>query len=104
MRKAIKYFIGTKNFSSFTSDEPQKNRIREISYFQMHKRKNLIIFTIKGRSFLRYMVRIIIGTIIDIGRGKIPFESIDKIFAAKDRRMAGRTAKAKGLTLEKVEY
>lgn len=104
MRKAIKFFIGTKNFSSFTSDEPQKNRIREISSFQMQKIKDLIIFTIKGRSFLRYMVRNIVGTIIDIGRGKIQVDSIPDIFAAKDRRLAGRTAKAKGLTLEVVEY
>lgn len=104
MRKAAKYFIGTKNFSSFTSDEPKKNRIREISFFQIEKKKDLIIFTVKGKSFLRYMVRIIVGTIIDVGRGKIPADSILEIFTAKDRRLAGRTAKAKGLILKEVEY
>lgn len=104
MRKAVKYFIGEHDFSSFTSDEPNKRRIREITEFKMKKTKQEIIFIIKGKSFLRYMVRNIIGTIIDVGRGKIPPEHIPAIFEAKDRRKAGQVAPAKGLTLDKVEY
>jgi len=104
MRAATKHFIGQKNFSSFTSDEPQKKRIREITEFTMKTRGEEITFTIVGRSFLRYMVRNIIGTIIDVGRGKIEPEDIPEIFAAKDRRKAGRTAPANGLTLAKVDY
>jgi len=104
MRKAVPYFIGEKNFSSFTSDEPQKNRTREVSEFTMRVRGEEIIFTISGKSFLRYMVRNIIGTIIDVGRGKIEHKDIPAIFAAKDRRKAGQTAPARGLTLVKVDY
>ena len=104
MRKAVPYFIGEKNFSSFTSDEPQKNRIRDVSAFTMRVKGEEIIFTISGKSFLRYMVRNIIGTIIDVGRGKIEVKDIPAIFQAKDRREAGQTAPARGLTLAKVEY
>ncbi len=104
MRKAVPYFIGEKNFSSFTSDEPQKNRVRGVSGFTMRVRGEEIIFTISGKSFLRYMVRNIIGTIIDVGRGKIDIKDIPVIFGAKDRRKAGQTAPARGLTLAKVEY
>ena len=104
MRKAIPYFIGQKDFSSFTSDEPQKNRLRTVSEFTMRVRGQEITFTISGKSFLRYMVRNIMGTIIDVGRGKINLSDIPAIFEAKDRRKAGQTAPARGLTLAKVEY
>lgn len=104
MKKAVKYFIGEKDFSSFTSDEPQKKRTRGVSKFKMQVKGEEIIFTLQGRSFLRYMVRNIVGTIIDVGRGKIEYKDIPAIFAAKDRRRGGRTAPAKGLTLAKVLY
>jgi tRNA pseudouridine38-40 synthase len=104
MRKAVPYFTGEKDFSSFTSDEPQKNRNREVTEFSMRVRGEEITFTIKGKSFLRYMVRNIMGTIIDVGRGKIDVKDIPGIFAAKDRRMGGQTAPPGGLTLARVEY
>lgn len=104
MRKAVKFFIGTKDFSSFTSDEPKKNRLRTITDFSMNVKQNNIRFTIKGKSFLRYMVRNMIGTIIDVGRGQLSLNDIPGIFEAKDRRKAGITAKAKGLTLFEVKY
>lgn len=104
MRQCVPHFIGEKNFSSFTSDEPQKQRVREISEFTMKVRGQEITFTIRGKSFLRYMVRNIVGTIIDAGRGKIQPSDIPAIFEAKDRRQAGQTAPGKGLTLAEVEY
>lgn len=104
MRKAVPYFIGEKNFSSFTSDDPQKKRIREVSALTMRVKGEEITFTISGKSFLRYMVRNIIGTIIDVGRGKIDYKDIPAIFAAKDRRKAGQTAPPRGLILAKVHY
>jgi tRNA pseudouridine38-40 synthase len=104
MRKCIPFFIGEKNFSSFTSDDPDKNRIRDISEFTMQVKGEEITFTIAGKSFLRYMVRNIIGTIIDVGRGKLNSKDIPAIFEARDRRAAGQTAPAKGLTLARVEY
>jgi tRNA pseudouridine38-40 synthase len=104
MRKSLKYFRGEKDFSSFTSNEPSKKRIREISKFSMRVKGETIIFSITGKSFLRYMVRNIIGTMIDIGRGKIEPRDLPAIFSARDRRRAGQTAPPGGLTLEKVDY
>ncbi len=104
MRKAAKHFVGAKDFSSFTSDEPGKKRAREIDLFKMQVKNNEILFTVRGKSFLRYMVRNMVGTLIDVGKGKIQADEIPAIFAAKDRRRAGQTAPAKGLTLAKVEY
>jgi len=104
MRRAARHFVGQKDFSSFTSDEPGKKRLREVDQCQMQVRNEEIIFTVRGKSFLRYMVRNMVGTLIDVGRGKIAASDIPAIFAAKDRRQAGQTAPAKGLTLVKVEY
>lgn len=104
MKKAVKYFIGEKNFSSFTSDEPHKNRVRTIDEFKMKVKGDEIFFKVKGKSFLRYMVRNMAGTIIDIGKGKIELDDLPAIFEAKDRRKAGQTAPPGGLTLARVEY
>ncbi|MCU0235471.1 MAG: tRNA pseudouridine(38-40) synthase TruA [Acidobacteria bacterium] len=104
MRRAARHFVGQKDYSSFTSDEPGKKRLREVDRFQMKVKGEEITFTVRGKSFLRYMVRNMVGTLIDVGRGKIAAGDIPAIFAAKDRRRAGQTAPAKGLTLVKVEY
>ena len=104
MRRSLKYFLGERDFTSFTSRETERKKIREISMFKMKVKNEEIVFTVQGRSFLRYMVRNIIGTIVDIGRNRIIPREIAAIFAAKDRRKAGQTAPARGLTLLKVEY
>jgi tRNA pseudouridine38-40 synthase len=104
MRKAARHFVGAKDFSSFTSDEPGKKRAREVDLFKMQVKNEEIIFTVRGKSFLRYMVRNMVGTLIDVGKGKIRADEIPTIFAAKDRRRAGQTAPAKGLTLVRVDY
>ncbi len=104
MRRATRHFIGTKDFTSFSSDEPGKKKVREIDEFIMRVKGEELIFTVRGKSFLRYMVRNMVGTLIDVGRGKIAAADIPDIFAARDRRRAGQTAPAKGLTLVKVEY
>jgi tRNA pseudouridine38-40 synthase len=104
MRRATRHFIGARDFTSFTSDEPEKKKMREVTEFKMQVTKEEIVFTVRGKSFLRYMVRNMVGTIIDVGRGRIKPEDIPDIFAAKDRRRAGQTAPAKGLTLVRVEY
>lgn len=104
MRKAARHFVGTRDFTSFSSDEPGKKKVREVDVCKMQVKKDEITFTVRGKSFLRYMVRNMVGTLIDVGRGKIAADDIPAIFAAKDRRRAGQTAPAKGLTLVKVEY
>jgi tRNA pseudouridine38-40 synthase len=104
MRKAARHFVGANDFSSFTSDEPGKKRTREVDLFKMQVKNVEIIFTVRGKSFLRYMVRNMVGTLIDVGKGKFKADEIPAIFAAKDRRRAGQTAPAKGLTLVRVDY
>lgn len=104
MRKAARYFVGAKDFSSFTADEPGKKRAREVDMFKMQVKNEEITFSVRGKSFLRYMVRNMVGTLIDVGKGKIKTDEIPAIFAAKDRRRAGQTAPAKGLTLVRVDY
>lgn len=104
MKKALRHFRGQKDFSSFTSDTEKKNRVRTITYIRLKRRGDTLILTVKGPAFLRYMVRNIAGTLIDVGRGKIDPGELPDIFAARDRRRSGRTAPARGLTLIKVEY
>lgn len=104
MRRALKYFLGEHDFTSFTSGETERKKIREISTFKMRVKNEEIVFIVQGKSFLRYMVRNMVGTVVDIGRKKIDPRELPVIFAAKNRSMAGQTAPAKGLTLLKVEY
>jgi len=104
MRRCLKHFRGEKDFTSFTSDDPGKNKTRTVDRFVMKVRGDEILFVVTGRSFLRYMVRNMVGTVIDVGRGKLAPGDIPAIFAARDRRRAGQTAPAKGLLLRRVKY
>jgi len=104
MRRSLKHFLGEHDFSSFTSDDPEKKRTRTLDRFDMKVRDETITFTVEGRSFLRYMVRNMVGTVLDVGRGKITPAEIPAIMEARDRRLAGQTAPARGLTLVRVHY
>ncbi|KMT21207.1 tRNA pseudouridine(38-40) synthase TruA [Clostridium cylindrosporum] len=105
MQKAATYFIGEHDFSSFKSQGGStKDSIREIYSLNLTKDGDYITVTIEGNGFLYNMVRIIVGTLIDVGRGRIPYDSIGDIIKSKDRRRAGITAQAHGLYLEKVYY
>jgi tRNA pseudouridine38-40 synthase len=63
-----------------------------------------LIYEVRGRSFLRYMVRKLVGTLLEVGRGRIPADSIPEIFTARDRSRSGPTAPPQGLYLVSVEY
>lgn len=104
MKRALRYFRGEKDFTSFTSDVDKKNKVRSITRIRIKVRHDTIFLTVQGPGFLRYMVRNIAGTLIDVGRGKIAPREIPAIFAAHDRRRAGRTAPPQGLTLLQVDY
>ena len=105
MREACKYFIGKHDFKAFrTEGSSVKTTIRTISQLEIiNNNKNLdIIITADG--FLYNMVRIIVGTLVEVGKGKIKPKDIDNIIKSKDRTKAGPCAPAKGLCLEKVYY
>ncbi len=105
MRDAAYTFVGTHDFSSFkASDSNATTFVRTIEkvYFNCNCGQDLFEIYFQGKGFLKFMVRNMVGTLYDIGRGKISPDELPKILAAKDRRQAGITAPAHGLTLEKV--
>ncbi|MBM2835475.1 MAG: truA [Candidatus Brocadiaceae bacterium] len=105
MTHAAQYLIGTHDFTSFTTRALQeKNRIRTIKKLEMKKEGKYIYFTVEADGFLYNMVRSIVGTLIEVGRGKIAVENMKVILEARNRNWAGPTAPAKGLCLMEVKY
>ncbi len=105
MIQASKYLIGTYDFATFMATNSDVNStIRTIYDISIEKNKELIEFNIEGNSFLRNMVRIIVGTLLYVGFGKIKKENLPKIILDKKREGAGPTAPPQGLFLEKVFY
>jgi tRNA pseudouridine38-40 synthase len=105
MKEAAKYFIGEHDFTSFTSmKSKKKSAIREVYSIDIIKTESGLDINFRGNGFLYNMVRIITGTLIEIGLGNIPMESIPEIMDKKDRSLAGPTAPAQGLFLMEVIY
>lgn len=105
MSKAIDNFIGTHDFASFMGrGSVVKNSIRTIYEIKIESLEDFIEITIEGNSFLRHMVRIIVGTLLNVGSNKTLLEDIPVIIKAENREFAGKTAPAQGLFLEKVYY
>ena len=105
MRKAIKYFEGEHDFKGFkASGTSSKNTIRTIYKAEIKQEGERIIIELEGNGFLYNMVRIISGTIVDVGLGKIKPEEIPEIIESKDRTRAGKTLPPQGLYLVEVYY
>lgn len=108
MERGLKYLEGTHNFKSFTKcDEEIVDYVRKISQVSLvrdSKDVNKIIITFVGTGFLRYMVRNMVGLLIEIGEGKRKPEDIIDILKYEDRRFAGKTAPSCGLYLRNVFY
>ena len=105
MRKAGEYLLGEHDFKSFCGAGAQvKTTVRTIYDFQIKKEDDEICMRITGSGFLYNMVRIIAGTLMEVGNGKYPPEHMKDILEAASRAAAGPTAPARGLTLVKMEY
>lgn len=106
MQKAADYLVGQKDFSSFqAADDVPANPVREIFRAQWSVREGVFLdFFIEANGFLKHMVRNIVGTLVDVGRGKISLADFLKIMEAKDRRLAGMTAPPQGLFLVAINY
>jgi tRNA pseudouridine38-40 synthase len=105
MRKEAACLVGKHDFRSFqASDKRERSSVRKISGINIKKRGTGITIDIEGDGFLYNMVRSIVGTLVDIGRGYLPPGSMKKILEHKDRTKAGPTAPAKGLFLMEVKY
>lgn len=104
MCEEAKSLIGEHDFKGFMSSGSSVNdTVRTIYDITLQKQDNLIILEVEGNGFLYNMVRIIVGTLVDIGRGRIK-ESLKNIIDSKERGMCGHTAPAHGLFLKKVDY
>lgn len=127
LQTAAQLFVGTHDFLSFAATDPdlairnelgpgmdeedvsgRRGSVRTIFSSQWHARKNdqgeLYIFRVRGDGFLHHMVRNLVGTMLDVGRGYTPVEAIPGMLAARSRAAAGPTAPARGLFLHSVEY
>ncbi len=104
LKKAIKKIKGTHDFKSFTSDTEKENYVRRIESITLRQNGSYIFIKIKAKSFLRYMIRNIVGLLLEINENKKRIEDIDKIFASLDRNELGITAPSCGLYLNKIWY
>ena len=105
MKHAAKYFEGEHDFKAFrSSGTSNKNSVREIYKVEIKEENERIILEFTGNGFLYNMVRIMVGTLMDVGLGKIKPESIKDIIDSKERTKAGKTAPAQGLYLVEVYY
>jgi len=108
MRKATRFLTGRHVFRSFTSPAMMKKKdascVRTIKRFQIKKRGHLILFQIEADGFLYHMIRNMVGTLLEVGRGKKIPAAMTAILKAKNRSSAGMTAPSEGLTLLKVKY
>ena len=100
-----KQFIGTYDFSSFcAAGSSVEDTVRTVMNASVERNGDEVIFRVEADGFLYNMVRIMMGTLIDISRGKLPENSIPQIIEAKNRFAAGYTAPARGLYLNKIHY
>lgn len=105
MKEAAAYLVGEHDFKSFCSTDTQvESTVRTIYRLTVEKNGEDIVISVCGNGFLYNMVRIIAGTLLEVGKGKIEPISMVKILNALDRQAAGPTAPAHGLTLVKYEF
>ncbi|TAL68742.1 MAG: tRNA pseudouridine(38-40) synthase TruA [Bacteroidetes bacterium] len=105
MKEACCLLLNHSDFTSFSKLHSEtKTNICKIFDASWDKSDNRLVFTIKADRFLRNMVRAIVGTMVEIGIGKISLEEFDEIILARDRGKAGKSAPAKGLFLADIEY
>lgn len=105
MQQEAKALVGRHDFSAFqATNRWKRNPVRRIVSLRVRRQAGYIIIDIVANSFVHHMVRNIVGTLIEIGRGKLPPGSLTRILHARDRRLAGPTAPPEGLCLVKVKY
>jgi tRNA pseudouridine38-40 synthase len=105
MQRAADFFVGTHDFRSFcASGSSVKTFTRTVTHCQLVEQNSWLYLKISANGFLYNMVRIIIGTLLEVGRGKLAADAIPSIIAGRDRTLAGPTAPPHGLCLWQVEY
>lgn len=116
MAEASRTLIGRHDFSSFMgAGSDVKEFVREIYSLNLERleamdfltaslKGNFVRIAVEANGFLRHMVRNIVGTLVEVGRGRVPRDRMQEILESRDRRRAGQTAPAKGLFLERITY
>lgn len=105
MRRAAGFLLGEHDFKSFTSAKKgKKSTVRRIDEIAIVKEGSVITFSFRGNGFLHHMIRILMGTLLEVGMGKRTPESMEEILAARDREQAGPLVPAKGLVLVEVYF
>ena len=105
MQEAAQHFVGTHDFATFCTNYTEKqNTIRTIHDITIEKQGNTVILLVKGNGFLYNMVRILVGTLLSVNEGRIAVSELDDLLASKNRVLAGITAQAHGLYLNRVFY
>lgn len=105
MRSAAKLFEGSHDFKGFSSlGKTKKSTVRTVNFIEITEENELVKIRINANGFLYNMVRIISGTLFDIGIGKLESSAIEEVFESKERTKAGTTLPASGLRLVKVYY
>lgn len=105
MRKSAQCLIGVHDFTSFAvADRDESSTVRNMMSVDVSRAGEHVIIEMRANAFLRSMVRVIVGTLVEVGLGLRPCSDMLKILEAGDRRLAGKTAPPHGLCLMEVEY
>jgi tRNA pseudouridine38-40 synthase len=105
MEEAAGYLTGKNDYKSFCGNpKMKKSTVRIVDEIRITARHGYIYFTFHGTGFLQNMIRILVGTLLEVGKGTYPPEHVKEILEAQDRSVAGPTAPAGGLCLMKVDY
>ena len=105
MRKAASHFVGEKDFAAFRAARcSAKTSIRRIDSLEIYSKNDFIIFDVRGNGFLRHMVRIIVGTLVEVGRGAMTPDEMPVLFEDCSRDKSGVTAPPQGLCLIEVFF
>lgn len=105
MERAAQYLLGEHDFKAFTSAKKgKKSTVRRIDEIKIEKSGDLIAFTFVGNGFLHHMIRILMGTLLEVGKGERTPKSMEAVLGSLSREKAGALVPAKGLTLMKVFY
>lgn len=105
MRSGASMLVGSHDFASFCRHPGGgKPTVRELQRLSVRREGDLIVFGLRANAFLHQMVRIVVGTLVSVGEGRLDAADVERILAAKDRSQAPKAVPARGLTLERVVY